>query len=451
MKVKFLSAIAIILGILTACDDNTPGIGQSIYNNEKIDAYSDAYDVQLNTIRLDSVYAQNSQAYLGRFSDPVYGHFSADFITQINWTEGTKIPSNLCSIDSVALILYHNGHYGDSLATLKVQVDTLNQQIVDNGIDKSLYYTTFNPTKFYNPSALPIAQKIFAPTDLSVSDSIRASSDYYPNLRLNFDNQFGKYLFEKYQENPSNFRDSYTFSKGVLKGFYVHITQGEGAIVYIGATALRMRLGYKTKSSAGKDSVAYTYLTMAGTREVYMSTRFSSPHITDLLDENKAYLRTPAGLCSEIELTGLQQMYDKHKTDSLNFASLNILKYRDASSEIKTQNPKYVLLLRKKELYTFFENNKLADNSTSFLGTYSSTTNGYTFNKLNRLISVLFHEIRANNGVVPNEKDFNKFVLIPVTVQTDAQSNIINISNDLEVTNAVLEKNLKLNLIFSQH
>lgn len=456
MKVKFISAIILLTALgLQSCDDSTPGIGQSIFEHEQIKAESSVYNVQSTTIRLNSVYSKTSQAYLGKYTDAEFGPFSADFVTQINCPENFTFPISTVSIDSVGLELYYSGYYGDSLATMKVQVDSLNRQIIDDGRNKELYYTNYDVNQYYNSNAQALAAKVFAPVDLTVSANKRAEKGYYPSVNLFFNQDFGKYLLQKYKENPKNYADSYAFNTQVLKGFYVHITQGEGAMIYIGDIWMRMRVGYNLKTATGKDSLVYRKVVMAATREVFMSTRFENKP-SSTLDDSKTYLRTPAGLCTEIQLTELQKMYNEHKNDTLNSASLNILKYRDLEkdNQVKTKNPEYVVLMRKKDMKNFFENNQLPDNKTSFLTSYNSTTNSYSFTKLNRLFTVIFSEIKNNNGIVPTDVD--KFVLVPVTVQKDAQSNIIGVTNNLEVTSATLIKGratdspLKLEVIFTK-
>ena len=132
MKLKFLAAIG-FAAILYSCDDTTTGIGDFVAENDGIEAFSDSYDISTRTILLDSIFSRTSSAYLGRFTDPEYGTFSAEFLTQINCPEGYEFPSTLQAIEEATLVMYYNSYYGDSLATMRVQVDTLNQVINDDG------------------------------------------------------------------------------------------------------------------------------------------------------------------------------------------------------------------------------------------------------------------------------------------------------------------------------
>lgn len=437
MKLKLLAALT-IAAALYSCDDSTSGIGDFVSDIDKIEAFSDSYKVSSKTFRLDSVYSRTNRAYLGKYTDPDFGQFSANFITQINCPEGFELPEKLKEITGASLELYYTGYYGDSLATLTVQVDELDKVINDENTD--LYYTNFTPENYYNENTNCLARKSYAAVDKSVSDSLRNSSGYYPGIKIDLGQDFGKKIENLYRSNPEYFKDAYSFINNVLKGFYVHTTQGDGSIVYIQDIWLRLNMDYYTKrESTGQiDSLVHGNTVLAASKEVLMSTKLeNADELNKLIDETEhTYLKTPAGLCTEIELP-VKEIFDVHQNDTLNSVTLSIKKYRYAGLENKSEYqmgiPQNVLMIRKSDLSDFFEKNKTYDNKTSFLGKYDSNTNSYTFSKLNRLISHIFTEIR--NGENDTESR-NKVVLIPVTTETDTEGNIIGVSHDMEV-NAV--------------
>lgn len=443
MKFKFMAAIG-LAATLFSCDDTTTGIGDFVSDVDKISALADSYKVTSKTEILESVYSRTNKAYLGKYTDPDFGLFTTDFIAQINCPENFRFPDSIIGIDETTLELCYSSYYGDSLATLNVQVDTLNTYINDDGKDKSLYYTSYDPKLYYNTNTKPLAEKSYAAVDYSVSDSTRYDSDYYKNVSIDLGENFCNFVYDKYNENDhSNFKDSYSFINNVLKGFYVHTNQGEGSILYISDIWLRFKICKELRrpSTGAIDSLAYQYIRFSATKEVFMSTRLeNSDKLKELAKNDKyTYLKTPAGLCTEVTLP-LQEMYDDHKNDTLNSVTMSIKKYKDAGentglSPYKMGIPKNVLLLRKSELKDFFEQNKTYDNKTSFLGTYDSSTNSYTFSKLNRLISSIFSEIRNNTE---KDENWNKILLVPVSTETDAEGNIIGVSHDMEVNSARL-------------
>ncbi|MBM6882767.1 DUF4270 domain-containing protein [Bacteroides caecigallinarum] len=444
MKFK-LMAVLVITAALYSCDDSTTGVGDFVSNIDKIEAFSDTYKVTSRTEKLDKIYSRTNRAYLGKYTDADFGQFSADFITQINCPENFELPEHLIGITGASLELYYTNYYGDSLATLTVQVDELDKVIED--ADTDLYYTTYDPKKYYDETAKPLARKSYAAVDFSVSDSLRNTSTYYPNIKIDLGDDFSKRIQQKYTDNPEYFKDAYSFINNVLKGFYVHTVQGDGSVIYIQDIWLRLSIDYYTeRESTGKiDSLAHGSSILAASKEVLMSTKMENDEkLKEMADSendnyNKfTYLKTPAGLCTEVNIP-IEDIYSKHSNDTINSVTLSIKKYRYSGSEENSEYemgiPQNVLLVRKGDYENFFENNKTYDNKTSFLGTYSSNTNSYTFSKLNRLISQVFSEIRTGEN---NNEDRDKVLLIPVTTETDTEGNIIGVSHDMEVNAARL-------------
>lgn len=453
MKFKLMAVIA-LTAALYSCDDSTTGVGDFVSNIDKIEASSDTYKVTSRTIRLKEVYSRTNRAYLGRFTDPDFGQYSADFITQINCPEGFELPERLEKITGTSLELYYTGFYGDSLATMTVQVDELSKAIEED--DEDLYYTSYDPAKYCDGNNTFIAKKSYAAVDLSVSDSLRNTSDYYPGIKIDLGEEFSNKIQSLYASNPEYFKDANSFINNVLKGFYVHTIQGDGSVVYIQDIWLRINMEYTVTGSQGQDSTAIGSSVLAASKEVLMSTRMENDEkLDELVSENEhTYLKTPAGLCTEIELP-VDEIYANHENDTLNSITLSIKKYKDAGlsgeNTYKMGVPQNVLMIRKGDLNTFFEQNKTYDNETSFLGSYDSSSNSYTFSKLNRLISHIFSEKRSG---AEKTEDRDKVLLIPVTTETDTEGNVIGVSHDMEVNAARLfggeqGKELKIEVIYT--
>lgn len=448
-------AVIACTAALYSCDDSTSGVGDFVSNIDKIEAFSSSYEATSKTYRLDSIYSRTNRAYLGKYTDPDFGEYTASFITQINCPEGFEFPEHLQEITSATLELYYTGFYGDSLATLTVQVDELNKVINDE--DTDLYYTSYDPSDYYSVDNEIKEQKSYAAVDLSVSDSLRSSEGYYPNVKINLGDKF-KTRLQEASNHPEYFKDAYSFINNVLKGFYVHTIQGDGSVIYIQDIWLRINMDYMVESSTGAiDSLIHGSSVLAASKEVLMATNMTNAWSNTLEDETgHTYLKTPAGLCTEIALP-INDIYESHKNDTLNSVTLSIKKYRYINeenadkSQYKMGVPQNVLMVRKGEMKDFFEKNKTYDNETSFLGTYDSSTNSYTFSKLNRLISHIFTEKRQGN----NEADRDVVVLIPVTTETDTEGNIIGVSHDMEVNAARLfggedGEKLKMEVIYTR-
>lgn len=461
MKLKFLAALG-IAATLYSCDDETTGIGQFVADADMIPAKADSYTIETESYLLDSVYSRSSTAYLGKFTDKDYGTFSSDFLVQINCPENFILPDRIEEIKTAKLGLYYTSYFGDSLASIRVQIDPLTKAIKDDGTNKALYYSNLDPTEYYDKNATPLAIKDYSAYDRTIPDSVRNEDGYYPNVAIDLGDGFCKNFLEKYNYTETvngktihpYFKDSESFINNVLKGFYVHTISGEGSILYISDIYLHLTIAYWTKTSEDKDTLVHTVVPMSSTKEVFMSTRFKNSGMKELVSDPKCtYLKTPAGLCTEVTLP-IEEMYQAHKNDTLNSISVSFQKLKDQSNNpFKMGTPSNLLMVRKGEMKDFFENNKVYDNKTTFIATYSSTTNSYDFFKLNRLISYIFSEIRPEiekgeaewNKWKSEHQDYNKLLLVPVTTESDSQGNIIGVENDLNVNSAMLMGGKDLN------
>ena len=115
--------------------------------------------------------------------------------------------------------------------------------------------------------------------------------------------------------------------------------------------------------------------------------------------------------------------------------------------------PQYVLMVRKKDMFSFFEENKITDNKTSFLNSSYSSSNTYTFTNIAPLITYCIEErkkgIIAAGGNPDKEEDgkkweaenpdWNKVVIIPVKAVRNSNNEIVEISNSLSMESAALK------------
>ena len=148
MKLKYLYTL-LLPALIYSCDDSTTGIGDStIAAGDSIPAGVAVYQAHTRSILADSVYARTNTAYLGKYTDPQFGEFSADFIAQFNCTDDFKFPENIQEVTSLQLRMYYDSYFGDPVNAMRLQVDTLNQVIPEK--DLNTFYTSVDPTQFYN-------------------------------------------------------------------------------------------------------------------------------------------------------------------------------------------------------------------------------------------------------------------------------------------------------------
>ncbi len=215
------------------------------------------------------------------------------------------------------------------------------------------------------------------------------------------------------------------------------------------------------------DSLYYSTATVfASTKEVVQANRFeNSPQlekkVTSDSEKGWSYLKSPAGIFTEATLP-YDKIHEELTNDTLNAVKLTFTNYNQENNnkyKFSMSAPETVLLLRKKDMDTFFVNNELTDNVTSFVATHNSVeTNQYTFKNIARLVSACINEKKAakqkakeDAGAAWDEaaweagwsqpggegENWDKVVLIPVVVTYDTNSttpSMIGIQHDLKPT-----------------
>jgi hypothetical protein len=462
MKLKYLY-IGLLSALIYSCDDATTGIGDStIAAGDSISAGVSVYDVYTRSILADSVYARTSTAYLGKYTDPHFGEFSADFITQFNCTDNFEFPETIQEITSINMRMFYDSYFGDATNAMRMQIDTLDKVIPEKEL--STFYTSVDPTQYYNENSNPVARKAFAARGASASDTTIVNYDsfgnptsysyYWQDVKLPL--TLGQHMFNKYKEDKNNYKNAETFIKNVLKGFYVHCTHGDGTILYINDMQLHLNFKYLIESSSGKvDSLVNGSTIFAATKEVIQANHFqNSDRLKELVEEKDyTYLKTPAGIFTEVTLP-IEEIAEIHMRDTLNAASITFTRYNEKSeSKYPMGIPQTLLMVRKSEMYDFFEKNETYNGKTSFIAEYvssSANANTYSFPNISSLITQCINEKKAgkNNG------DWNKVVLIPVKTETDSNGSIIGLKSNLDMESACLvggEKNpIQMQILYTK-
>lgn len=132
---------------------------------------------------------------------------------------------------------------------MRLQVDTLNKVIAEKDINT--FYTSVNPSDYYNKQAKPIALKAYSAVGPSAMD------DTYSGTRVitqavKLPKELGEFMYNKYKEDKNYYKDASAFIKNVLKGIYVQSTHGDGTILYINNITLRLYYDLMLESSSGK-------------------------------------------------------------------------------------------------------------------------------------------------------------------------------------------------------
>ena len=466
MKVRYLWIMLLALAFI-GCDDNTGALGEDIFpDSDKVSVGANTFSIATNSILVDSVYARTSTAFLGKYTDPDFGSFEADFLTQFNCTDTFKLrqPYNKIvpnTIKSNIVFYYsHDGFFGDSLNACRLSIYELNK-VLEGG--SASYYTDIDPKDYYDVNSQPLAQKAYSVRDPSISDSLWHI--IYPYVQVNLPQTLGERIVDLTDTNPEYFKDSETFVEKVFKGIYVKADHGDGTILYIDKVSLIISadvyvdsLGFfpiKRRASGygDQDSINYNMglAQFSATKEVVQSNRFlNSGTLKELVDNrNYTFLKSPAGIFTEATLP-IEDVIAQNGADTLNSVKVTFTNYNTISETNKPYKmplPGTVLMVRKKDMHTFFEKNQLPDNITSF--TASNSKNQYVFNNINRLVTTCINEktdgISKDPDWIRKNPDWDKIVLIPVTLtQNTSSTSVVTVAvrHDLKMTSARLEGGL---------
>ena len=452
MNIKILAGLSIVTATFAACDDNTDNIGSSLIDNvDKLEITTDTFTVTTRSMVADSVLSRNVTGYLGKVRDPETGaYLTSDFMTQFYCSEDYAFPdkNNIQSringeivADSCDIRLYYNEFYGDSLSTMKLVARELERPVEES----KYFYTNFDPAKEGYLSANGIKKEcVYTLTDLSVSESKRNGSDYIPSIRIPLDmpykgyNNFGTYIINEYYKNPSAFKDAHSFINNVVPGFYFMSKSGLGSMAYVSLSQLNVYFRNKTTTTDSdgnkRDTIVTSVAAFPGTEEVLQTTNIANDKeaIRRLAADNTCtYLKTPAGIFTEMTLP-VEEIVGKHPNDTINTAKVVLTRINNTQNSAYTlKAPQTLLMLPVSDMYTFFEKNELPDYKTSYLATYNSSDNAYTFNNIGGLIRHLHQQADHTS------KDWNKVVIIPVstTYSVVQQKNVlVNVAHDMSMT-----------------
>lgn len=447
---------ALFATIWVSCDDNTEGLGESMIPEEDVITVGtkkyNAYSRSL--LAGDSILARTSTAYLGRYTDPFYGTFEADFLAQFHCVEGFQFPDGGVVGDSAIdteVRLYLSSHFGASDNPSHLVVYPLDSVLQEG----QTFYTDIIPEDYYDESQDPIAGRAFTADDQTIPDSVSSESDFVPYISVKLPREFGTQIIRKYYEKDAegnhigkaNFANAEAFINNVCKGLYFKCDQGDGTILNVMQAQLNVKFSYLTKSSSGNtDSAVVVLAQFAATQEVIQANRFSADKevLRKLVEEDGSctYLKTPAGIFTEVTLP-LDEIANNHVAngDTLNSIKLTFTRYNErdndaANTSIRMGIPKTLLMVRKKDMYTFFEKNSVTDNLSSYLAYFDESSNNYSFNNIAQLVTTCINEKRDANGEV--DEDWDKVVLIPVVTTSDNSGSVVTIRHDLGLKSARL-------------
>lgn len=451
---KFIKLTAFLLAAfsMVACDDSTDTLGSSITNKVDNLTITDAtYNVETQSLVAGPVLSKSNNGIIGRVKDPETGtYLTADYMTQmvplstfsVDTLQYIKDANNgELRADSCYLLVSYQSTYGDSLAPMKVTAYEMSKPMTE---DKN-YLTDFDPMAegyiaengYHNSATYSLSKatgnfKIYLNKPY-IKDGVR------------YDN-YGTYILKTFVEHPEYFKSNYQFLKNVCPGFYIKHEGGIGNVADVWNTEVQFYWSrQKTiKASDGvTDSIAkgYGFNRIDGTEEALQTNHIvnDAASIASLAaDPSCTYLKSPAGIFTEVTLP-VEEILRGHENDTLNTASVTFPRINNTETDNQYifDTPSYVLMIPKDSINSFFENGDVVNNRNSFYASYSSsTTNGYTFSNISNLITAMSKKKGSS-------ENWNKAVLIPITVSTVVENNstmISKMTHNMSLTSTRLVK-----------
>lgn len=430
---KLLSLIissAVFTAAFTSCDDDDTSVGSSLITDQSEIVIDSTFVVSGHSVLNSSVQSRTSTQLIGRIDAKGYGRLSSDIVTQ--FMPAMTLDTTGVGVDDITkmemLMFFSAGSFtGDSLVPMGIQIYPLTKAL------PSPIYSDFDPADYYNPADM-WESKIYTGNALS-NDSLNNLS--YRTIAVELPLSFAKSFYSEYIKNPQTFASPEYFTTKFFKGLYIKNSFGDGRITNINET--RINLSYNkhdtyTRNDTVRDTVYHrTNSYMAVTPEVISNNiiKFDiSEQLKSRVAAGEALLVAPAGYDVEMQFP-LVDIINAYRRQSGQLSVINTLTmsipYEAIDNDYNIMAPSNVLVVLKKDKNDFFANNKLADNATSFLATYNSTTKSYDISNMRQYLldNLAKEQITADDYT---------FIITPVYVTTETQSSSYYQSGSTYVT-----------------
>ncbi|MCE5332624.1 MAG: DUF4270 domain-containing protein [Bacteroidales bacterium] len=428
---KFQSFLLIILMSILAfscTDDNITDMGSKIQpEGDKILIDTATIGLSTENYVVPYLYSRPDSLMLGTFVDYTYGTTYADILTQLQPPLDFSYPAGSVA-DSAKLILYYYSWFGDKYSPMEVNIYEMNK---GKTFEYTKPYLSDIDINEYTDKSVKIGSRIFTAKDAVVIRPDTTTLEF--SLSQSFVQRFSPVLNKKYTDDNSE--DFHNF----FNGLYITTDFGSASMLYIRLALMKyyFHYTYKTKTADGTaDStvVVNSYVNYPANKEVRQINRFQHPDRADIIQNLNAntevnYISSPANIYTKINVP-LKSMKAKMNVSNkkllINRAVLRV-DINDIDDATLAQPITSSLLLIKESAYErFFKHRELPSDTCAILANYSYEMDGDTDN-------VLYYYSFDLAELITNEfkndlPDNMQFVLVPVTLQYDGNSNIIRVN-----------------------
>lgn len=513
---KLLFFAFIIASLVISCDDSTDGLGGSLTDiSDNVEFFTREVYVPSSTVNgkdIVDISARSSFTYLGRmFDKETKSYVRGDFMTQVVPLSNTYLKAynsarlfpgldtivvidntgkmlpnedglpesvleeklKYLKADSCFLTFYISDFEGDSTAQMTVNAMELAEPYVETD-EYSIYYDPEEHLMLRTKDDGTMVDgavnelRTYSIRNM-VSEGRSASARHYVSIPLNNKyigrdgeeySNFGTYIMKQYLDSEAEFHDGYNnqvaFLENLCPGFYLKHIAGEGAMAKVTATSLTVYYRIWSSITETERNVSAVF---SGTEESIQHSLLSDSKNEQLVEEANAsdtytFLRSPNGIFTELSLD-VEAIMKDHESDSLSTVRLFMPSINDKTEgKYNFDVPETVLMVCTDSIGKFFSEKKIANARTSFLANFSSSTNGYTFGNISKLITDMYKKWKASGKTIeeysndPVTRNWNKVLIVPVETSYSTVSStttLTKVSHSMAYSSTRMRRGVKKN------
>lgn len=391
IKTKLLGLVGGLM-LLGSCSeaDVLSRIGESVQApQDKVESQLHRLRFEAKSVRSSGVYTSGGTAtLLGRIADPVYGDFSAEFLSQVRSGRGFQFHHEPIGgqIDSVRLILTSPQIEGDEDALMKFGIYEV-KGVTASALESSESLEHLRQGEHLLGEVSGTLRQFASSRSVSEHDAVL-------EIALPLSVTLGERIYRASKERPQDFATQQTFQERVLGGLLITPLSGSGVVAQVVSTQL---------------VIYYSYLDASGERKVgrerFVDTKqtmhlsgLSNTYIDHLLAPSDSYLyvKQPAGVVAAFRLEAAQLARLLEGQKALNIgtdwalADAQFALTVDNPSDLLLNPPTYMMLMPRDSVPSFFHKQQTERTraATSYLSSpYTVESRYYNFANISRLIT----------------------------------------------------------------
>ncbi len=371
---------------------------------------TDTCTVIAYTERVDSVATSNcSELSLGSIADPIFGNSTISLYTQLQPSSTSVDFGTAPAVDSLILMLYYSGYYGDTTTQQKIRVYEVAQDMrLDSG-----YYS--NRQMQVYPTLL--ADLSFKPHP---KDSVKIKGTMYSaHIRLNL-SKYSNYFANKLLYGPPSVYSTTAMFSTFMKGLYIEteaVNSGGALLHFDISSSLSKMLMYFHNSTA--DSLAYSYLlnsTCARFLHIDHHNYFNAAqdlkqqifNRDTLLGKNMLYLQGLGGTRIRFRMPYIMN-FAKNRKVAINDA---LLQFNNASTDTTLKPPPLLICIRDSAGLVGSVIDEL-EGTSYFGGSYNKSSGSYFFRLTRHIQKLITGYYSINRDLYIQVNDPLKNIIYP--------------------------------------